>query len=90
MSTAADRPAPEPARLLAALDEHALGDATPGMTVQSLKRGGLDLLLAGEGAPADLVSAWDGWERGRTPPGPLLDALEAAGIRGFLAGLDGG
>jgi hypothetical protein len=82
----ADRPPPDPLRLLAALDEWRRGDVTAGTVLQTFKRGGLDALLAEEGraAPPALRDAWDAWERGRTPPAETLTRLDEAGLRPFL------
>jgi hypothetical protein len=85
-SSMADRPPPDPARLLAALDAYLAGDFTAGATMQSLKRGGLNELLAEAVDPAaDAVRAvWADWEKGRAKPGDTLAALEAAGLREVL------
>ena len=95
MTSFADRPPPDPEVLLAALDEHALGEAHPGTTTQALKRAGLDeflteTLAALQTAGADttevaaVFDAWSKWERGVNPPGPALEELDAAGLRPLL------
>lgn len=80
-----DRPPPDPERFLAALDEWRAGDNTAGTTMQTLKRGGLEEILAhnAESDSAVLV-AWSEWERGKANPEPTLEALEAAGLRDLL------
>lgn len=78
-----ERPEPEPARLLAALDEWVAGEATPGATMQSLKRGVLDELVAASDND-ELKQAWDEWERGRATPGDTLQRIEQAGVRALL------
>jgi hypothetical protein len=89
-SSMADRPPPDPVRLLAALDAWVSGDFTAGTTMQSLKRGGLDELLAATSeSDADAEAArtrevWLAWEKGKAKPGDTLIALEAAGIREVL------
>ncbi|HEX4979091.1 MAG TPA: hypothetical protein VFV35_03405, partial [Acidimicrobiales bacterium] len=81
----ADRPPPDPEAFLRALDDWRAGDATPGTTLQALKRAGLDELLAHNAEPGSaLLAAWDEWERGRAMPGPTLDALDAAGLADLL------
>ena len=82
----AERPPPDPERFLVALDEWRAGDVTPGTALQTLKRGGLDELLA-HNAETDsaVLVAWTEWERGKVNPGPTLEALEAAGLRDLLA-----
>jgi len=84
-SSFADRPPPDLERFLAALDEWRSGEITPGTTLQTLKRGGLDeVLVQNAEADSDLLAAWNAWEKGKANPGPTLEALEAAGIRGLL------
>ena len=84
----ADRPPPDPVRFLAALEEWRRGDVTAGTALQTLKRGGLDLLLlADEGTsqPAGaLRDAWDAWERGKASAADTLTRLEEAGLQAFL------
>lgn len=82
----AERPAPDRQRFLAALAEWRSGEVTPGTTMQTLKRGGFDLLLAdaGPAAPQPLVDAWDAWERGHAPPAETLARLDDAGLQEFL------
>ncbi|HEX7168823.1 MAG TPA: hypothetical protein VF230_17735 [Acidimicrobiales bacterium] len=91
----ADRPPPDPERLLAALDERVVGETPPGNVTQALKRAGLDEFLAEtltalQQAGADtaevvrVLEAWNRWERGVQPPGPALDELDEAGLRPFL------
>ena len=85
MSSYVDRPPPDPERFLAALADWRSGEATPGTTMQALKRGGLDELLAENTEHASAIaSAWDDWERGKTPPGPALAALDEAGLSELL------
>lgn len=82
----ADRPPPDPVRLLAAFDAWTSGEFTPGTTMQSLKRGGLDELLAtlADGDADEVRDAWTAWEKGRAKPGDTLSALVAAGVREVL------
>lgn len=81
----ADRPPPDRARFLATLDEWRGGDVTAGTALQTLKRGGLDLLLGTETtAPAALREAWDAWERGKASAADTLAGLEEAGLPAFL------
>lgn len=82
----AERPPPDPSRLLAAIDAWAAGDNTPGTTMQSLKRGGMDQYLAQLGDEGDDArDAWERWEKGRATPGETLRALEEARVRELLS-----
>ena len=84
-SSFADRPPPDPVRFLATLDEWRRGDVTAGTALQTLKRGGLDLLLVNETtAPAALRDAWDAWERGKASAADTLTRLREAGLQAFL------
>ena len=85
MSSFADRPPPDPERFITALEEWRRGDTPPGTTMQSLKRGGLDELLAENAEPGSpLLDAWNLWERGQASPGPTLEALAGAGLDELL------
>lgn len=85
MSSFADRPPPDPQHFLKALEEWKAGDATPGTTLQTFKRGGLDeLLVANVDTDSELAVAWSNWERGRVLPADTIVALESAGLRGLL------
>jgi hypothetical protein len=85
MSSFADRPPPEPERFLIALDAWRAGDDSAGTTMQSLKRGGLDELLAenAETAP-QILAAWVRWEKGGVRPADTLEELERLGLRDVL------
>lgn len=84
-SSFADRPPPDPIRFLATLDEWRRGDVTAGTALQTLKRGGLDLLLGNEtAAPEALRDAWDAWERGKVSAADTLARLEDEGLQAFL------
>jgi len=87
-SSFADRPPPDPIRFIAALDEWRRGDVTAGTTLQTLKRGGLDLLLLADEGPSQppeaLRDAWDVWERGKASAADTLARLEDAGLQAFL------
>ncbi len=83
----ADRPPPDPVRFLAVLEEWRRGDVTAGTALQTLKRGGLDLLLLADdtaSTPAELREAWDAWERGKASAADTLARLEEAGLPAFL------
>jgi len=71
-------------RFLATLDEWRRGDVSAGTALQTLKRGGLDLLLTSEAADGALRDAWEAWERGQSPPAETLTRLEQAGLPAFL------
>ena len=86
MSTFADRPPPDPDRFLAALDAFHAEDDSAGTTMQTLKRGGLDELLAQNAEhEAELVAIWTRWEKGGVRPADTLEELEAAGLRALLS-----
>ena len=87
----ADRPPPDPVRFLATLDEWRRGDVSAGTALQTLKRGGLDLLLLADEsaspappATAELRDAWDAWERGKASAADTLARLDEAGLPAFL------
>jgi hypothetical protein len=85
MSSFADRPPPEPERFLAALDAWRAGDETAGTTMQTLKRGGLDELLATNAdSGSEVLAAWTRWEKGGVSPVETLQAMETAGLRELL------
>jgi hypothetical protein len=85
MSSFADRPPPDAERFLVALDAWRAGDDSAGTTMQSLKRGGLDELLAenAETAP-EILAAWVRWEKGGVRPSDTLDELDRLGLRALL------
>jgi hypothetical protein len=95
-----DRPPADPTKLLAALGEWESGEVPAGRTMGNLKTGGFRELLehlaaSGDGAGpsagdvpvADLLGSWMEWETGATPPGEVLAALHAAGLRVLLTSL---
>ena len=90
MSTYADRPPADPAKLLALWGDWEAGDEMPGQAVANLKKGGLpDVLTASVEATHDEVTAallttWDEWERGRTGPREVLDRLAEGGLKALL------
>lgn len=84
-SSFADRPPPDPERFIHALDEWRSGETNAGTTMQSLKRGGFDELLAANAeTDSELFVAWTAWEKGGVPPTTTLEAMEAAGVRDLL------
>jgi hypothetical protein len=86
-----DRPAPDPAKLLSQWDDWERGDELPGRTMANLKTGEAKLLLEVVGdKTGPLLEVWQGWEKGRTVPLDVLNALREAGFRDFLVGLAGG
>ncbi len=48
-----EKPAPDPAKLLASWNEWERGETTPGQVLANLKKGGLPELLAQLAAPAE-------------------------------------